>query len=128
MSSNEVQYESSNKLYPNYYLWCKENGLQAIALQRFSKNLEDITEHLKLPVKPLLRDSTGKAFQGFAIRKNSHDKFCTPITLQLFNVEGCISNVEAYTPASLGNVDSVEDVEEYLSVEKAAIDNDSEVF
>ncbi|MDD5580874.1 MAG: phage/plasmid primase, P4 family [Methylobacter sp.] len=114
-NDGEIQFEADSKLYPNYHRWCKENGAQPIAVQRFSKNLEDMAGHLKFPVKSLNRDSTGKAFQGFAIRKDCHNKFSSPVPNHaLENAEECTSNVDAYSPTTRASVDDVNNVDDYL--------------
>jgi putative DNA primase/helicase len=114
----EKEFEAANKLYSNYFRWCKEKGVQPIAVQRFSTNLEDMIGHLKLPAKALDRDSAGRAFLGFAIRKDCHGEFNTPVTdKRLKNADECRSHDEANSPASRNNVDNADNVDVYSNVE-----------
>jgi putative DNA primase/helicase len=103
-----IDRENDTKLYPNYCRWCIENGVQAIASQRFSINLLDIAEHCKLPVKQLNRDSNGRRISGFKIRAMSDIATPTPITQILLSAGECRSNVDTNTPETLESADSVD--------------------
>lgn len=106
----DIDDNANTKLYPNYARWCTENGVQAIAVQRFTNNLLDVSEHCKLPIKKLSRDNIGNRVSGFKIRSISDFKAVTPITKTSLNVDECSSSVDAYTPRgieSAGGVDSV---------------------
>lgn len=117
----EVERECSSKLYPNYLRWCEENGVQAIAVQRFSNNLSDIAEHCKLPVKLINRDSQGRRIAGFKIRTTADIAVETPITKTLFGVGECQSGADTDTPITRVSADSVDNVDITLFV-------DAEIF
>jgi putative DNA primase/helicase len=116
-----IDRECDTKLYPNYLRWCAENGVQAIAVQRFSNNLLDIAEHCKLPINSVNRDSNGRKIAGFKIRTLSDSVNATPITQTLLNADECRSHVDTDTPQTRENADSVEDAALSLS-------DDTEVF
>lgn len=63
--SIEVKQAVTEKLYSNYEQWCADNGVNAVALQRFTSNLIDICEQLKIEVQELNRDKHGKRIRGF---------------------------------------------------------------
>ncbi|MGZ5054442.1 MAG: DNA primase family protein [Methylobacter sp.] len=119
--SLEVDLEVRTKLYPNYARWCTENGVQALAVQRFTNSLLDVAEHCKLPVKKLSRDSSGNRVSGLKIRSISDIAFPTPITKTSLNAQECSTHVEATTSGSRRNAGSVDNVGITLS-------QDMEVF
>ncbi len=104
----EVDRECDSKLYPNYLRWCEENGVQAVAVTRFSNNLLDIAEHCKLPAKLINRDSKGRKIAGFKIRTIADIAAATPITKTLLSVDECRSNADTNTFETLDNADSVD--------------------
>ena len=69
------------KLYPNYEDWCVRNKNKTLSVQRFVTTVEDICEHLKLPVQKIPRTSQGVSFTGLGIRRQV-DPDPTIITLQ----------------------------------------------
>lgn len=119
--SLEIDLEVRTKLYPNYARWCTENGVQALAVQRFTSSLLDVAEHCKLPVKKLSRDSSGNRMSGLIIRSISDIAIPTPITKTSLNAQECSSGVEGDTPRGRENADSVDNVDITLS-------HDMEVF
>lgn len=119
--TGEIDREANTKLYPNYSRWCLENGVQAIAVQRFSNNLLDVCEHCKLPVERLNRDSIGNRVLGLKIRSVSDLATQTPITRTLLNVKACTSHVDTDTPGGLENAGDVDNVDINLFL-------DTEVF
>lgn len=80
-------HDEDSKLYPNYLRWCDESNVQAVALQRFSINVLDICEHLKLPVKKLPKGERGARIQGLKIRTRADAYIPTPITQINFELE-----------------------------------------
>jgi len=116
--------ECKAKLYPNYELWCVENGVNPIAVQRFSSTILDVCEHVKIPAKKLQKSNAGARIQGLAIRmpSESHLKKPTPITKVFLNSDGeCRSRDEGDTPASRASADGDGSAVKSLSV-------DTEVF
>jgi putative DNA primase/helicase len=107
-----IDRECESKLYPNYLRWCAENGVQAIAVQRFSNNLIDIAEHCKLPINQVNRDSNGRKISGFKIRTVSDISIATPITRTLLSADECRSSVEADTTQAPESAEDAEDAEE----------------
>jgi len=69
------------KLYPNYEDWCVRNKNKTLSVQRFVTTVEDICEHLKLPVQKIPRSNQGISFTGLGIRRQV-DPDPTIITLQ----------------------------------------------
>jgi putative DNA primase/helicase len=104
-----IDRESDTKLYPNYLRWCAENGVQAIAVPRFSNNLMDIAEHCKLPIKQMNRDSSGRKISGLKIRTLGDGAIATPITKTLLSAGECRRSADTDSPETLENADSVED-------------------
>jgi putative DNA primase/helicase len=105
---SEVERECSAKLYPNYLRWCDKNGVQPIAVQRFSNNLLDIAEHCKLPVKQVNRDSQGRKIAGFKIRTIADIAVSTPITKVSLSAGGCRSSADTNTPRTLDSADDAD--------------------
>ena len=71
----------NEKLYPNYEDWCVRNKIKTLSVQRFVTTVEDICEHMKLPVKKMPRSNQGVSFSGLCIRREV-DPDPTIITLQ----------------------------------------------
>jgi putative DNA primase/helicase len=113
-----IDHECSTKLYPNYLRWCAENGVQAIAVQRFTNNLLDIAEHCKLPIKQVNRDSKGRKIEGFKIRALNDIAIQTPITKTFFNADECRNSADTDSLKTHENADSVEDAAISLSDDK----------
>jgi len=83
-AQGEIDYLVDTKLYPSYETWCNENKVKPIAVQRFSNNLVDISELLKIKAEKT-RDSKGRKIKGFLIRRDEHVNKLTPITKQSLN-------------------------------------------
>lgn len=93
------------KLYPNYQAWCSDSEIKPVSLKRFSKDIIDVCEHLKLPVEKLPRSNQGNGIKGLIIRKPQHVNEPTPVTRELLNNNSCSvseGSVKAETPASAG--------------------------
>ena len=71
----------NERLYPNYEDWCVRNKIKTLSVQRFVTTVEDICEHMKLPVKKMPRSNQGVSFLGLCIRREV-DLDPTIITLQ----------------------------------------------
>jgi len=113
--SFDIEQECKTKLYPNYEWWCSENGVNPIAVQRFSTNIVDVCEHVKINIEKLKRNNVGVRIRGLAIRtlSDAHLKKPTPITKIFLNSDdGCRSRDEGNTPASRESVNGVDGVDE----------------
>ena len=99
----EKNFDSNNKLYPNYLSWCESNGVQPLAVQRFGNSLLDIAEHCKLKVSQGQRDSNGRKITGLRLRTKSDDHIQTPITQTIFSVDKCQSSDDTKHPAAPAN-------------------------
>lgn len=78
--------ESNMKLYPNYSIWCQEQGTRPISLRKFTETLVDTLTSLKIPITKLNRSSAGNRVQGLDIRKPD-SKELTPITGMLIETD-----------------------------------------
>jgi phage/plasmid-associated DNA primase len=115
-----IRQECNAKLYPNYELWCAENGVSPLAVQRFSTNLLDVCEHVKIDIKKLNRSNSGARVQGLAIRTTSaaHLMKPTPITGAFLNSdEACRSCDEGTSPESRASADGADSDDKNLSVD-----------
>lgn len=95
----------SEKLYPNYQAWCSDSEVKPVSLKRFSKDIIDVCEHLKLPVKKLPRGNHGNGIGGLTIRKPQHVNEPTPVTKEFLNNNLCSvseGSVKAETLTSVG--------------------------
>jgi hypothetical protein len=120
----------------NYELWCEDNNVHPVALQRFSSHIIDVCEQLKIIVEGLKPNNKGKQIKGLEIRKDSHFKHATPITKKLFGNEEISKSDEEYpksdegvrkqTRASDGG-DGSEDINSVVKKE-SAFDDDEEFF
>ena len=98
-NSFDKNQQCMTKLYANYERWCVGNGVNAVAVQRFTSNLMDVCEHAKLPVVSLKRDMKGNRVKGLALRESSKrfDTNPTPITKKMLtNVEDMLTEVVDY--------------------------------
>lgn len=120
----EISRSASEKLYSNYESWCSDYAVNPVALQRFTSNLIDICEQLKIEVQELNRDKHGKRIKGLAIRSDLHQGCPTPVTRKLLSVEGNYSGAEAVLKQTLDSADGADGVDKNLSVTVA----DVEVF
>ncbi|WP_442497658.1 DNA primase family protein [Methylobacter sp. sgz302048] len=79
----------NEKLYSNYERWCYESNAHPIAQNRFTDNLADVCEQIKIPVEKG-RNKQGRFIKGLAIRRDWHtDK--TPVTKADIN-DSALSN------------------------------------
>lgn len=96
-STNEVRdsYKAdkliSEKLYSNYERWCKDSNYHPVAFNRFSANVTDICEQLKIKITKD-KNKHGACLRGIAIRNNSHSNLLTPITKTLLNDSFILKN------------------------------------
>ncbi len=109
----EIDLLVNTKLYPNYEQWCADNKVKPIAVQRFSNNLIDMSELLKIKIEKTPRDKNGRKIKGFAIRKDEHLNYLTPVTQCSLNAEECRNDVEVGAFESLVSADGVEDAGVY---------------
>jgi len=109
----EIDLLINTKLYPNYEQWCTDNKVKPIAVQRFSNNLIDISELLKIKIEKTPRDKNGRKIKGIAIRRDEHLNYLTPITQHSLSADGCRSDVEEDTLVSTVSADGVEGVGVY---------------
>jgi putative DNA primase/helicase len=83
LDTNEVDRACLEKLYPNYEQWCDENAVHAVAVQRFTSNILDVCQQLKIDVTTKEKDRVGKPIVGLTIRRDHHVKQITPVTKKL---------------------------------------------
>lgn len=126
--TDEVFKARREKLYSNYEQWCDEGAVHQVALQRFTANILDVCQQLKIDVTERNRDSRGRSIRGLTIRQNYHDKYMTPVTKKLFSDEETLISAEAVTKQTLDSVDDAEDVEVFLSVTNTPVLNEPEYF
>ncbi|MDD5322910.1 MAG: phage/plasmid primase, P4 family [Methylococcales bacterium] len=89
-STSEVKdvYETdkliSEKLYSNYERWCRDSNYHPVAFNRFSANVTDICEQLKIKI---IKDKNkhGAYLRGIAIRNDSHSSHPMPVTKAILN-------------------------------------------
>lgn len=60
-----------DRLYQSYESWCCGAGINPVALQRFSSNLLDVSEHLKLGLKLLPKTNKGRSSRGLLFGQTS---------------------------------------------------------
>jgi len=112
-------------LYSNYENWCDENAVHPVGLQRFTANILDVCQQLKIDVTERHRDKKGKSIKGLVIRQDDHDNYKTPVTEKLLGDEERFIDVEAVLAGALDSVDSVG---VFLSVTNTPVLNEPEYF
>jgi len=115
-------------LYSNYENWCDENAVHPVGLQRFTANILDICQQLKIDVTERKKDKKGKSIKGLVIRQDDHDNYKTPVTEKLLGDEERFIDDEAVTAGTLDSDDGDEDVEVFLSVTNTPVLNEPEYF
>ncbi len=80
---NEINQAKSEKLYANYEAWCSDGAVHPVALQRFTANIIDVCEQLKIDVTALPKDRTGRPIKGLSIRSDNNFNYATPVTQKL---------------------------------------------
>jgi putative DNA primase/helicase len=80
---NEISLAKREKLYANYEAWCLDGAVHPVALQRFTANVVDVCDQLKIDVTALNKDKHGKPIKGIAIRGSQHSSYATPVTKKL---------------------------------------------
>ena len=124
----EIDSAISEKLYANYENWCEDNAIHhPVGLQRFTGNVIDVCGQLKIEVKGLDKDRTGKRIQGLDIRKDSHFKYITPVTKKLLCDDKSIYCDDDVTKGSLGGDDVTKGDDKNSVVTNTSL-FDSEVF
>lgn len=90
-STSEVKdvYEAdkliSEKLYSNYERWCKDSNYHPVAFNRFSANVTDICEQLKIKITKD-KNKHGAYLRGIAIRNDYlHSNHPMPVTKAILN-------------------------------------------
>ena len=126
---SEISVARSEKLYPNYELWCEDNNYHPVALTRLSKHMLDVCEQLKIIVTKVKKDNKGVQLRGLQIRKDSHFKHPTPVTKKLFGDEENPESDEGLMKQTLTS-DGSDDSDDINSVVKkeSVFDDDVEVF
>ncbi|WP_262965161.1 DNA primase family protein [Methylobacter psychrophilus] len=128
-NDNEISSARNEKLYPNYELWCEDNNIHPVALQRFSSHILDVCEQVKIIVTGLPPNNKGKRIQGLQIRKDNHFKHATPITNKFFCDEEMLKGDERVmkqTRASDGSDDS-DGINSFVK-KRNIINDDTEIF
>jgi len=82
-ADNETSLARREKLYANYESWCSDSAVHPVALQRFTANITDVCEQLKIDVIALPKDRNGKPIKGIAIRGDHHFNHAMPVTKKL---------------------------------------------
>jgi putative DNA primase/helicase len=82
-ADNETSLARREKLYANYEAWCSDSAVHPVALNRFTANVIDVCEQMKIDVVDLNKDKHGKPIKGIAIRGEQHFNYATPITKKL---------------------------------------------
>lgn len=82
-ADNEISLARREKLYANYESWCSDSAVHPVALQRFTANITDVCDQLKIDVVALPKDRNGKPIKGIAIRADQHFNFAMPVTKKL---------------------------------------------
>lgn len=121
---DEISKARREKLYPNYEQWCDDNAVHPVALQRFTANVVDVCQQLKIDVTAKDKDRTGKPVHGLAIRQDCHSNFATPVTRKILGDEERRICDEGVTPQSLGSDDGDGGDVVFLSV----TNDDTELF
>jgi len=118
----------TEKLYANYEAWCDEGAVHPVALQKFTANLVDVCDQLKIDVVAKAKDKFGKPVKGITIRRDYHDSYATPVTKRMLGDEDIPSGdpvVTQQTPySSHGDLES----NKLLSVTIPLNNNDTERF
>lgn len=116
------------KLYANYEEWCDDCAVHPVSLNRFTANVIDVCEQVKIDVISMNPDKHGKPIKGIAIRGDRHFNHATPITKKLLG--------EAQLPTGEVSVRHQTRMSEQgealysknLSVINPLVNNDLEVF
>lgn len=82
-ADNETSLARREKLYANYESWCNDSAVHPVALQRFTANITDVCDQLKIDVIALPKDRNGKPIKGIAIRGDHHFNYAMPVTKKL---------------------------------------------
>lgn len=87
----EIEKLVNEKLYSNYERWSKESNYHPVAFNRFSKNVIDICELLKIKVTKDKKEK-GACVIGIALRNASHINLPSPITKTFLNSDTSPNN------------------------------------
>jgi putative DNA primase/helicase len=101
--ADEINDARREKLYPNYEQWCDEGAVHPVALQRFTANIVDVCQQLKIDVTAKGKDRSGRPIKGLAIRQDFHDHHLTPVTKKLLcdlDLRPCDEDVTKQSRAS----------------------------
>jgi len=82
-TEDETHLARREKLYANYEAWCSDGAVHPVALQRFTANITDVCDQLKIDVIALPKDRNGKPIKGIAIRRDHHFNYAMPVTKKL---------------------------------------------
>ncbi|PPK76925.1 P4 family phage/plasmid primase-like protein [Methylobacter tundripaludum] len=82
-TEDETSLARREKLYANYESWCSDGAVHPVALQRFTANITDVCDQLKIDVIALSKDRNGKPIKGIAIRGDHHFNHAMPVTKKL---------------------------------------------
>lgn len=124
----EAEQLRQEKLYANYEQWCSDGAVHPVGLTRFTANLIDVCNQLKIDVTALDKDRNGRPIRGIAIRSYQHSSYETPITKKIIRdpeTYNCDAPVTHTSPASDGR-DPCDP--KNSSVINTPFDDDVEVF
>ncbi|HEY8036485.1 MAG TPA: phage/plasmid primase, P4 family [Methylobacter sp.] len=82
-TDGEISLARREKLYANYESWCSDSAVHPVALQRFTANITDVCDQLKIDVIALDKDRYGKPIKGIAIRGEQHFNYAMPVTKKI---------------------------------------------
>lgn len=116
-------------LYANYEEWCSDVAVHPVGLSRFTANIIDVCNQLKIDVTALDKDRNGKPIKGIAIRCYQHLTYETPVTKKIIRdpkTNNCDASVTPTTSASDGRDPC--DPKNLSVINTSFIDEDAEVF
>lgn len=131
MKHNKDQYQVSTaraeELYANYELWCDDNSVNPVALQRFTASLIDMCNQLNIEVTAKDKDRYGRPIKGISIRRDYHANYATPVSRRLPSDEVIPIGDPAVIRATSYNSHDDPDSKK-LSVVTIPLNNDTESF
>lgn len=80
---HEINAARRDKLYASYEAWCSDGAVHPVALQRFTANIIDVCEQMKIDVIALPKDRNGKPIKGITIRLDKHFNHAMSVTKKL---------------------------------------------
>ncbi len=126
--TSEINQARRDRLYANYELWCDDNAVHPVALNRFTANVLDVCGLMKIDAIKMNRTSTGVPLKGITIRNYTHSTYATPVTKKLLNDALLPMNDAPMTHETIDSASSVAHDPINLSITKTTVLNDVERF